>query len=408
MSSESDRQPNANRTVRSGKSRTKRKKSEQTSENSSQSLAKPLVIVTGAAGRIGTALIEQMAPYFTVVGLDVTERPEQSSAHEWIQCDLTSEESVASAIETIAAFDSSDADGSLTIAAVVHLAAYYDFSGEPSDMYEKLTVRGTRRLIEHLAPLPVEQFIFTSTLLVMKPDDSHKLHEWDEVSARWDYPQSKIEAERVIREHCPFPHVILRIAGVYDDGCHSIPLAQQIARINEKRMTSFVFPGNTGHGQAMIHMDDLVTCIQCAIGARDRLPESEVFLIAEPETMSYAELQEEIGSMIHGSHWPTLRVPKPLAKVGAWLQEHTTSNDEGPFIRPWMVDLADDHYEVDLSHAQTQLLWEPVRRLRHTLPKMIGWFHKDRKAWYDEHHLDYPEPSEIGNWKATGLQATPF
>lgn len=372
------------------------------------SLARPLVIVTGAAGRIGTALIEQFTPFYTVVGMDVSERPEDSSVHEWIQCDLTSDDSVAAAMNSIRAMISDGPGDSPKIAAVVHLAAYYDFSGEPSDMYEKLTVRGTRRLLEHLAPLPVEQFIFTSTLLVMKPDDSHKLHEWDELNAKWDYPQSKVKAERVIREHCQFPHVILRIAGVYDDGCHSIPLAQQIARIHEKRMTSFVFPGNTDHGQAMIHMDDLVTCIQCVIGARDRLPLSETFLIAEPEAMSYAELQEELGTMIHGSHWPTLRVPKPLAKVGAWLQEHMTSSEDGPFIRPWMVDLADDHYEVDLTHAQTQLLWEPVHRLRHTLPKMVGWFHKDKEAWYEEHGLEYPEPSKIGNWKATGLQATPY
>lgn len=29
------------------------------------------------------------------------------------------------------------------IASVIHLAAYYDFSGEPSPKYESVTVRGT-------------------------------------------------------------------------------------------------------------------------------------------------------------------------------------------------------------------------------------------------------------------------
>lgn len=33
------------------------------------------------------------------------------------------------------------------IASVIHLAAYYDFSGEPSDKYEQITVRGTERLL---------------------------------------------------------------------------------------------------------------------------------------------------------------------------------------------------------------------------------------------------------------------
>ncbi|NQV27881.1 MAG: NAD(P)-dependent oxidoreductase [Rhodopirellula sp.] len=360
----------------------------------SNSLTKSVVLITGAAGRIGTALTKQLAPYFTVVGMDVVDPPENSSVHEWIHCDLTSDESVAAAMAKLGSVTTNDQDRTPRIAAVVHLAAYYDFSGEPSDMYDELTVRGTRRLLEHLKPLPVEQFIFASTLLVMKPDDEHQLHESDEVSAKWDYPQSNVQAERVIQEHCPFPYVILRIAGVYDDGCHSIPLSQQIARIHERRMTSFVFAGNTDHGQAMIHMDDLVACIQCAIGACSRLPQSETFLIAEPETMSYSELQEELGDMIHGTHWPTLRVPKSLAKAGAWLQEHMTSDEDGPFIRPWMVDLADDNYIVDLTHARTQLSWEPIKRLRHTLPKMIGRFHKDKQGWYEENDLKFPEPVE--------------
>jgi hypothetical protein len=33
--------------------------------------------------------------------------------------------------------------GGQRIASVIHLAAYYDFSGEPSRPYEQITVRGT-------------------------------------------------------------------------------------------------------------------------------------------------------------------------------------------------------------------------------------------------------------------------
>jgi nucleoside-diphosphate-sugar epimerase len=371
-------------------------------------LTKPVVLITGAAGRIGTALTERLAPTFTVVGLDLVERPEDSSAHDWIQCDLTSDESVEAAIAKVGSMKTDEPGVTPRIAAVVHLAAHYDFSGTSSDLYDTLTVWGTRRLIEHLKPLPVEQFIFASTLLVMKPDDEHKLHEWDAVEADWDYPQSTLQAEQVIHEHCKVPHVILRIAGVYDDSCHSIPLSQQIARINEKRMTSFVFPGNSGHGQAMIHMDDLTTCIQSAIEARDRLAHSETFLIAEPETMSFAELQEELGRMIHGKRWPTLQVPKVLAKAGAWLQEHMTSDEDGPFLRPWMVDLADDNYEVDLTHARTQLAWEPVRRLRDSLSLMIGNFHNHKETWYADHDLKSPEPLESALVNGMGVSATPY
>ncbi len=372
-------------------------------------LTKPIVLITGAAGRIGQALTEHLAPTFTVIGMDVDDQPDDSDAHTWIHCDLTSDESVATAMRKVKSLPTEEPGDTPKIAAVVHLAAYYDFSGESSDLYDELTVRGTRRLLEHLKSVPVEQFIFTSSLLVMKPDDEHRLHEWDAVDAEWEYPKSKIRAERVIREHAgDIPYVILRIAGVYDDVCHSIPLSQQIARIYEKRMTSFVFPGDKQHGQAMIHMDDLMTCIQSAIAARNKLAPTEMFLIAEADLMSYAELQEQLGSLIHGKWWPTISIPKSLAKAGAWLQEHLTSEDDGPFIRPWMVDLADDHYEVDLTHARNALSWEPVRQLRHTLPMMMGRFHADPEGWYEEHGLEFPETVEFGNWKPTGLQATPY
>ena len=36
------------------------------------------------------------------------------------------------------------------IAAVVHLAAYYDFLGKPSPKYDEITVEGTRRLLRGL------------------------------------------------------------------------------------------------------------------------------------------------------------------------------------------------------------------------------------------------------------------
>jgi nucleoside-diphosphate-sugar epimerase len=54
------------------------------------------------------------------------------------------------------------------IASVVHLAAYYDISGDPNPLYERVTVEGTRRLIDALQSFQVEQFVFASTMLVYK------------------------------------------------------------------------------------------------------------------------------------------------------------------------------------------------------------------------------------------------
>ena len=49
------------------------------------------------------------------------------------------------------------------------MAAYYDFSGQDSDAYDEITVKGTDRLLNALSNFELEQFIFTSTMLVHEP-----------------------------------------------------------------------------------------------------------------------------------------------------------------------------------------------------------------------------------------------
>src|SRR5690606_30830801 len=95
-------------------------------------------------------------------------------------------------------------------------------------------------------------------------------------------------------------------------------------------------------GQALVHLDDLADCIARVIARRGELQDEEMFLVAEPDVMSYDELQDQIGELIHGSEWPTMRIPKVLAKAGAYVQEKFSSEDDAPFIKPWMIDLADD------------------------------------------------------------------
>ena len=55
------------------------------------------------------------------------------------------------------------------IASVIHLAAYFDLSGEPNPLYEAITIAGTGRLLRGLRDFEVEQFLFSSTMLVHTP-----------------------------------------------------------------------------------------------------------------------------------------------------------------------------------------------------------------------------------------------
>jgi nucleoside-diphosphate-sugar epimerase len=231
----------------------------------------------------------------------------------------------------------------------------------------------------------------------MKPaKEGEVITELSSTEATWDYPHSKLAAEEVIRhQQGHIPGVILRIAGVSDEDCHSIPIAQHISRICEKKLESYFFPGDATHGQPFVHLDDLLACFRQTVALRHSLNHQEYFLIAEPDILSYAELQDRLGELIHGQEWPTIRIPKVVAKVCAWIQEQLVGDGEETFIKPWMVDLADAYYPAAIGRARERLGWEPRHRLRDTLEEMIHRLKRDPHQWYQTNGLLWPEEGKI-------------
>lgn len=344
----------------------------------------PVVVITGASGLIGTRAANALAPDYKIVGLDIDKLPpEFPEGSHFVECDLTSDESTRGALREVRE------ELGAQVASVVHLAAYYDFSGEPSPLYQDLTVAGTRRLVRGVCEeLECEQLVFSSSLLTLKPaDEGEVLDESSPVQAEWDYPQSKLDAEAVLQEeHGSLPVVVLRVAGAYDEEGHSPPITQQIWRIREKKLESFVFPGDRSSGQSFVHLDDVASCIRATVDRRKALEPYEIFLIGESEVVCYGELQDLIGEQLHGHEWPTLRIPAPVAKAGAWVKEKAPVGGE-QFIKPWMINLADAHYPVSIERARERLGWEPKHSLRDTLPRMIERLKADPDGFYEENAL---------------------
>ena len=355
---------------------------------------KGIIIVTGSNGRIGDAVMRRFAGRFDdVVGFDRKAPKPPPPGCTYVSVEITSDESVRDGLRVIR-----DHHGA-HVASVVHLAAYYDFFGRPSPKYEEITVQGTGRLLRGLRELGfrVEQLVFSSTMLVHKPGEPGEFitEDWP-LEPTWAYPQSKVRTEELIRaERGDTPAVLLRISGVYDDECHSIPLAHQIQRIYERDLTSRLYSGSTAHGQAFMHMDDLVDAIERVVERRSELPPEVPILLGEPEALSYDELQHTIARLIRGVSKETIEIPgalAPLAKAGAWVLDHIPGQ-EG-FIKPWMIDRANDHYALDISRARTLLGWEPKCSLRETLPKMIEALVADPLRWYRENELEPPAKLE--------------
>ena len=343
---------------------------------------RPVVIVTGSSGFIGSALVKRLAKRFRVIGFDRDLPPHPPADAECVCIDLADDASVE------AAFDRVRTGYGRKIASVIHLAAFFDLSGNPDPRYEAVTVRGTGRLLDALQAFDVEQFVFSSTMLVHQPTEPGRpIDETAPLDASLPYRESKVLTEALIREkRGKISAVFLRPAGIYDDGGHSAFLAQQIARIYEKRASARVYPGNLATGQPSLHLDDLMTAIARVIDRREDLPEVFPVLLGETDVMTYDEIQRDLGRLIHDEAWETLSIPKAAAKAGAWAE--TAVFDEDGFIRPWMVDISGDHYELDLTAARTHLGWSPKHTLRKSLPAIVAGLKADPFAWYQANRLN--------------------
>lgn len=353
---------------------------------------KPIVLITGAAGSIGGGLVDALGDAYRVVGLDVEGK---KATCPLIPVDLTSRQSVDDALSRFRS------DFGERIAAVIHLAAYFDFTGEENELYDKVNVEGTRHLIHALRGFDVERFIYSGTMLVHEPGKPGEVIDEEALIApKWAYPKSKAKAEEVIRsESGDMPWLLLHLSGLYDDESAVPTLVHQISRIYERDMKAHLYAGDLEAGQSFIHRDDMMELFRLAVDRRAELPRHCVLLAGEEEAVAYREMQTRIGELVHGSEeWATISLPKPLAKVGAWIEEKAEpivpddfDHGEKPFIRPFMIDMADDHYALDTSRARQLLGWRPRHTILGTLPSIVDALKRDPLGWYEANKLTPPD-----------------
>ncbi|MGE0746463.1 MAG: vitamin K epoxide reductase family protein [Rhodospirillales bacterium] len=352
---------------------------------------RPVVLITGAGGNIGAALAGALGDRYRVVGMDLDG---DCGAIEGIAVDLTKDESVTAAFARLR-----EAAGG-RIASVVHLAAYFDFTGVDHPLYQKLNVGGTRRLLRALQAFDVEQFVYAGTMLVHAPcRPGERIDEGQPIAPKWAYPRSKAAAEAAIREeHGRIPYVLLHLAGIYDERTAVPTLAHQIARIYERDFESHFYSGDPLVGQSMLHKDDMADAFRRVVDRRPALPPDVTILIGEPDAVGYDALQDRLGRLIHGERaWTTATIPKPIAKAGAWAQHQiepvvpdALDGGEVPFIRPFMIAMADDHYALDLTRANDLLGWTPRHRLADMLPAMVAALKDDPSGWYAANGISPP------------------
>ncbi|MBM3207872.1 MAG: NAD(P)-dependent oxidoreductase [Chlamydiae bacterium] len=347
------------------------------------SIDRDIVLITGVTGKIGFRLSEKLTDYFQVVGFDVF-LSNYVPGVDVIGVDISSEESIDDALNVV-----SEKYGR-KIASVIHLASYFNPMGGNWSYYQKTTIEGTEKLFRGLRKhnFEVEQFVFLSTLHVHASCKSgDKIDENSPIFPKWNYPKSKVLTEDMIhRMQGDIPSVIFRVGGVYDNKCHCPALSNQIQRIYENRMDGHIFTGNIHHGDSYIHIDDLTEAVCIAINKRKELPHDLVLLAGEDEVYSYDRLQREIAKSLFDKDWKTFSIPKGVAKLALWIQNKVPIFSRS-FVQPWMIDIADDHFEIDSSRIKKVLGWSPKHKLIDIIPYWVEQLVSDPISWYEENNL---------------------
>ena len=341
-------------------------------DETDRSSGRPLVVVTGATGFLGSRVRHQLAAKFDVLAVDLVRATDARASERWCVGDVTEPrfiERFFSAIER-------------PLSGLVHLAWSYDFSNRPHRRYDA-AIDGMAPLVEAFsaAAHPDAPFVFASSMAAVAPTEPGKrLTPASPSSEAWQYPRSKARAERALRaKRIGQPRIELVLAGIYSDFCELVPLYQAIERIRGGSFQRWFFPGRTDRGLTYVHVDDAASAVVAALRARyqerDRVHR---FLVGEPEPVTNQTIFDATSKAFGRARVPKVRVPRWLAVFGAWVANVI---GDGYFVQPWMIPFAEEHFAFDLSETETRLHWQSKVRLTEFLPTMLANARHSPEAW---------------------------
>jgi nucleoside-diphosphate-sugar epimerase len=300
------------------------------------------VVITGASGNVGTALVRALAEH-DVVG--VVRRPPPAGAPGWDQVEwVTADLATDCHEQLVRAFDGADA--------VVHLVWGFQPTHDVDYLHE-VGVGGTRRVLAAAATAGVPHLVHQSSLGAYAPraDRTPVDESWPTTGiAGSPYSLHKAEAERLVdawaREHPGVVVTITRPGIVTQRSAGSGQLRYFLPTVVPPVVLRLlpVLPLDDEIVVPIVHADDLGAAILAMIEQRAGGP----FNIAA-EALGADAIAEVMGAR---------RVPVPpglLRSVAAltW-QLHLQPVDAG-----W-VDMAHHAPVLDSSRAQVELGWRPA------------------------------------------------
>ncbi|MEP6781703.1 MAG: SDR family oxidoreductase [Gemmatimonadaceae bacterium] len=308
---------------------------------------RPNVLVTGANGFVGTALVNYLL----------------ESGKYYLRCATRTN---ALWPRNVAGFTIGDIDGETDwqsalndLDVVVHLAArvhiMHDTSANPLQEFRRVNVQGTLALAEQAAKAGVLRFIFLSSVKVN--GEEGVFTESDTPAPLDNYGVSKLEAEiglREIAQRTGMDVVIIRPPLVYGPGVkanfHS--LQRLVAR-------GIPFPfASVKNKRSLVAIDNLTNFINVAIAHPSAA--NETFLVSDGNDLSTAQLVQAM-ARAEGREAKLFSVPEGLLEFAA------TVIGKRSVARRLLRTL-----QLDTSKARKLLGWQPPVTVEEGLRRSVA------------------------------------
>jgi nucleoside-diphosphate-sugar epimerase len=237
----------------------------------------------------------------------------------------------------------------------------------------KINTEGTRNLLEASARSGVQRFVFVSSVAVYGDVRDELVREDHPLSPHDPYSESKILAERWVREYQEkqaLQTVILRPCVIYGPRDHNF-----LPKIS-KSLAGRHFPLVDGGRQPldMVYVTDVAEAL--ILAGHKKQATGQTYNVTDGERHSIRELIELFGKTLHKPLRP-LSVPYPLAygfaSLSYWWNRLIHPGEE-PLISPAGVRAMTRPHHYDISKIRSELGYKPQVSLQEGLKWTVDWY----------------------------------
>jgi len=343
----------------------------------------PRIVVTGASGFVGRHLLDALKGRYKIFAVARrSQRQSGAPVHPnilWHRVDIGDVDGLETLFQKIR--DTGGAE------VVVHLAAYYDFSGEEHPEYMRSNVTGLRNVLEQCKTLRLKRFIFASSTAAcdFRPP-GQSISETTPPDGAHIYARTKKIGEEMLREYANrFPYCIVRFAALFSDWCEYPPLYMFLGSWLSDTWTSRVLAGRGISSIPYLHVRDVVTFLKSLLDRLNEIESGEVLIASADGSVSHQQLFEAATLSYYGQRKRPIHMPRVLCRPGIFVRR-MFGNISGyrPFETYWMCGYVDRQMNIDAAGTRKRLGWHPRPRLEvlRRVPFMVENFRAEPAEWY--------------------------